>query len=44
MIVAMTAMRMVQMAVDEIVDMIGVRYGLVPAAGTVHVAALVSSA
>ena len=39
-IVAMTAMRMVQMAVDKVVDMIGVRHALVTAARTVHVSAL----
>jgi hypothetical protein len=44
MIVAMTAMRMVQMAVDEIVNVVTVRHAFVPAAGTVDVAALVSSA
>jgi hypothetical protein len=39
-IIAVAAVRMVQMAVDEIVNMVGVRHGLVPAAWTVHVAAL----
>jgi hypothetical protein len=43
-IVAVTAMRMVQVAVHEIVHMIGVRHALMPAAGTMHVAALMSSA
>ena len=36
----MIAMWMVQVAVDEIVHMITVRHTLVPAAGAVHVAAL----
>jgi hypothetical protein len=40
----MAAMRMVQMAVNEIINMISVRHAFVPAAGTVYVAALVSSA
>lgn len=44
MIVAMAAVRMVQMGVNQIVNMITVRHAFVPAAGTVYVAALVSSA
>jgi hypothetical protein len=37
-------MRMVQMAVNEIINVISMRHALVPAVGTVDVAALVSSA
>jgi hypothetical protein len=40
----MTAMRMVQVAVNEIINVISVRHAFVPAAGTVDVAALVPSA
>lgn len=37
MVVAMSAMRMVQMPVDQIVDMVAVRHGLVSAARTMPV-------
>ena len=37
----MAAMRMVQMAVNEIINMISMRHAFVPAARTVDVAALV---
>ena len=40
----MAAMRMVQMAVNEIINMISMRHALVPAAGAVYVSALVSPA
>ena len=43
MIVAMAAVRMVQMCVNQIVNMITVRHAFVPAAGTVDVTALVPS-
>ena len=39
-IVAMAAVRMVEMAVDEIINMIAMRHALVTAARTVHVSAL----
>jgi hypothetical protein len=35
---------MMQMSVDEIVNMVGVRHGLMPAPGPVHVAALMRAA
>ena len=37
MIVAMGAVRMMQVAADAIIDMVTVRYGLVAAAGSMHV-------
>ncbi|MFJ1254873.1 hypothetical protein [Cupriavidus sp. CuC1] len=37
MVVAMIAMGMVQVTSDEIVNMVSMRYGLVPTAGSVHV-------
>lgn len=43
-IIAVAAVRMVQMAVDQVVNMVGMRHTLVSAAGTVHVAALMPSA
>ena len=42
MIVAMIAMRMVQAAVDEVVDMVAVRNRFVAAIGTVHMVVAVS--
>ena len=44
MVVAVIAVRMMQMAVDEIVDMVAMRYRLVPASRTVLVARLMSGA
>lgn len=40
-IVAVVAVRVMQVAFDEVVDVVAVRHGLVPAARTVHVARLV---
>jgi hypothetical protein len=37
MVVAMITMGMMKMPVDEIVDMIAMRYGLMPTAGPMHV-------
>ena len=42
MIVAMVAVRMVKVAIDEIVDMVAVRDGLMSASRPVHMARLVS--
>jgi hypothetical protein len=44
MVVAMVAMRVVQAAIHEVVDVVAMRHGLVPAAGTVDVACFVSAA
>jgi hypothetical protein len=43
-IVAMTAMRMMQVAIDQVVDMVAMRHGGVAAAGTVLVALLMTAA
>jgi hypothetical protein len=40
----MVAMRVVQMAVDQVVDVVAMRYGLVAAARAVHVAGFVPGA
>jgi predicted Co/Zn/Cd cation transporter (cation efflux family) len=37
MVIAMVAVRMVQMAIDQVIDVIAMRYGLMTAAGPVHV-------
>jgi hypothetical protein len=44
MIVAVIAVRMMQVAVDQIVDMIAMRHRLMPAAGTMHMSRIVSGA
>lgn len=43
MIIAVIAMRMVQMAIDEIVDVITMRYRLMAAAGSVDMTGIVAS-
>jgi hypothetical protein len=43
-VVAMVAMRVVQPAIDEVVDVVAMRHGFMPAAGTVDVACFVSTA
>jgi len=43
-VVAMIAMRMMQVAVDQIVQVIAMRHGVVPASRTVHVPRLVPTA
>lgn len=44
MIVAVVAMRVVQAAIDEVIDMVAMRHGFMPAAGAVNVARFVSAA
>lgn len=44
MVVAVVAVRMVQVAVDEIVDMIAMRHRFMAAPGSVHMARLVAAA
>jgi hypothetical protein len=44
MVVAVAIVRPVKMAVDEVVDVIAVRHGLVPAVRSVNVTALVAAA
>ncbi|AOJ35023.1 hypothetical protein WJ16_26085 [Burkholderia metallica] len=44
MVVAMIAVRVMEMAVDQVVDVIAVRYLLVPAAGAVDMARLMAAA
>jgi len=44
MVIAMIAVWMVQVAIDEIVDVIAVRHGFVPAAGAVHMVGSVCTA
>jgi len=44
MVVAVIAVRMVQMPGDEVVDVIAVRHGLVPATGPVYVCVLMAAA
>lgn len=44
MIIAMVAMRMMQMPVHQIVDMVAVRYGLMPTPRSMHMPGLVSGA
>ena len=44
MIVAVPAVRVVQVIADEVVDVVAVRHGLVAAAGAVHVAGRVARA
>ena len=44
MIVAVVAVRMVEMPIDEVVDVIAVRHGLVAASGTVDVVRIVPRA
>jgi hypothetical protein len=43
-IVAVIPVGMMQMPVDQIVDVVAVRHGLMPASGTVHVRAVMPSA
>lgn len=42
--VAMTVVRMVQVAIHEVIDMIAMRHGLVAAAGAVHVVGWMAAA
>ena len=44
MVIAMITMRMMQMAVDQVIDVIAVRYRFVSASGTVDVSRLVAAA
>lgn len=44
MIVAVVAMRVVQAAIDEVIDMVAMRHGFMSAAGAVDVARFVSAA
>ncbi|WP_242467768.1 hypothetical protein [Thiocapsa imhoffii] len=44
MIIAVIPVRVMEMAFDQIVDMIPVRYRLVPAAGSMHVTGVMTSA
>ncbi|WP_199272356.1 hypothetical protein [Paraburkholderia acidisoli] len=43
MVVAVVAVRMVQMPVDEIIDVIAMRHGFVPAARSVHMPGLMAA-
>lgn len=44
MVVTVTAVRMVQVTVDEIINMVTVRYRLMPATGPVFMSSLVAAA